>query len=172
MGVSVPDLLAHLQSSGLRDIAGARVSARVPLSSSLINRLVAEALQGTTAPVRAVDVRPSKGDRFELVITLTWPFVPPLKAVFTVEQQPQFPGAPVLVLGWSLLGAAGAFASRVVTALDKLPPGVRLEPNRVLLDIPVLAGGGPAAPVLPYLRSLELHTADDRAVLEIQLAID
>lgn len=68
MSVPVWDLFAHLQSSGLRDIAGSRVSARIPVSSSLINQLVAEALRGTTAPVRAVDVRPKRGDQFDLVI--------------------------------------------------------------------------------------------------------
>jgi hypothetical protein len=172
MGVSVPDLLAQLQSSAFRDIAGARASGRIPISSALINRVVAEALQGTKAPIRAIDVRPKNGDQFDLVITVTWPFVPALKGSFTVEQQPKFPGAPVVVLRWSLLGAAGALASRVFNAFGKLPPGVRLEPDRLLLDIPMLVGPGLAASALPYVRSLELHTADDRAVLDIEVAVE
>ena len=171
MDASLSELAAQLQSSGFRDIAGARVSARLPVSSSLITRLVAQARVGSTAPVRAVDVRPKPGDQFDLVLTLTWPFVPPLTAVFIVEQQPQFPRAPVLVLRWSLLGAVGALASRVINAFDKLPPGVRLEPDRVLLDIPALAGRGPAGSVLPYVRRLELHTADDQAILDIELGV-
>lgn len=171
MDAFVSELWAQMQGSGLRDLAGARVSARIPVSRSLINRLVAQALQGSTMPVRAVDVRPRPGDQFDLVITLTWPFVPPLTAAFTVERQPQFPGAPVLMLRWSLLGAAGALASRVISALDRLPQGLRLESDRLLLDIPVLAQRGPAASVLPYLRGLELHTAADQAVLDIELGV-
>lgn len=171
MDASVSELFAQLQSSGFRDIAGARVSARIPVSSSLLDRLVAQALQGSTAPVRAIDVRPKADDQFELMITLAWPFVPPLKAAFVVERQPQFPGAPVLVLRWSLLGAVGALASRVINAFDTLPPGVRLEPDRVLLDIAVLAGRGSAASVLPYVRSLELHTTDDHVVLDVELGV-
>ena len=147
---SFRELLAHLQSSAFQDLAGSRVSARVPVSRSLLNRLVAHALQGTTTPVRQVDIRPRDGDRLDAIVTVSWPFVPPLKVAFAVDGQPQFPAPPVLVLRWSALGGLGAIASRLIAALHRLPPGVRLDGDRLELDI-ARAGrpiaGGAAAPL-------------------------
>src|SRR6266481_2802287 len=138
MAVNGAELLTILKSSSFRDIAGSRVSARVPISRSLANRLVAQALQGTSTPVREVDVRPHAGDRFDLVLTLSWPLVPPLTVEVAVAQQPTFPASPVLVFRWSLLGAVGALASRVIASLDRLPAGVKLEGDRLLVDISVV----------------------------------
>lgn len=171
MDAFTSQLLAHLQSTAFRDIAGSRVTARIPVSGSLVKMLVAHALEGATGPVREFDIRPHEGDRFDVLVTLSWPFVPPLKVVATVEQQPQFPASPVLVLRWSLLGALGLLAARVIASLGKLPAGVRLDGDRLALDIPALAAGGPAVTVLPYVKALELHTIDDHVVLDVELEI-
>jgi hypothetical protein len=161
------DLLA----SSFRDIAGSRVSARIPVSRSLLNHLVAHALQGTTMPLRQVDIRPREGDELDAVVTVSWPFVPPLKVAIAVDRQPQFPASPVLVLRWSLLGGLGAIASRLISALVRLPAGVRLDGDRLELDIPVLAARSPAAPLLPWVRTVELHTAADRVILVADLEV-
>jgi hypothetical protein len=153
------------------DLAGSHVSARIPVSRALLNRLVADALAGRRIPVRSVDIQPRAGDRFDAVVTMSWPFVPALTVSFVVEQQPGFPASPQLVLRYSFLGAVGAFASRLVGALDRLPDGVRLDADRLLLDIPALAAGSPAAMMMGYVKALELHTLDDRAVIDLELAI-
>ena len=153
------------------DLAGARASARIPVSRALLNRLVTDALGGGSTPVRAVDIRPRAGDQFDVVITVSWPFVPPLRATFTVDQQPSFPASPLLVLRWSFLGAAGAIASRLITSFDRLPAGIRLDGDRLLLDIPVLASRWSSAAMLGYVKALELHALEDRAVIDVELAI-
>jgi hypothetical protein len=165
------ELLAHLQSSAFRDIAGSRVSARIPISRALLNQLVAQALRGRTTPVRQVDIRPRDGDQLDAVVTVSWPFVPPLKVAIAVDRQPQFPGPAVLVLRWSALGGLGAIASRLITAFGRLPAGVRLDGNRIELDIPVLAAQSPAAALLRFVRGLELHTVADRAVVAVDLEV-
>jgi hypothetical protein len=164
-------LLTDLHASAFRDVAGSRASARIPVSRALLNRLVAEALAGSSTPVRAVDIRPRAGDQFDVVITVSWPFVPPLKAAFTVDQQPRFPASPVLVLRWSFLGAVGSLAARLIASFDRLPAGIGLDGDRLLLDIPVLAAHSSAASMLAYVKALELHTLDDRAVIDVELAI-
>ena len=164
-------LLAHLRSSAFRDIAGSRVSARIPVARSLVNMLVAHALEGTTTPVRGVDVRPHEGDRFDVLVTLSWAFVPPLKVAVTVERQPQFPASPVLVLRWSLFGAVGVLASRLIASLGRLPAGIRLDGDRLELDIPTLAAREPAVTLLPFVKALQIHTSDDHVVLDVELEI-
>jgi hypothetical protein len=134
--------------------------------------LVRAALGETSPHVRDVDIQPRAGDAFDVLVTVSWPFVPAIKVSFAIERQPQFPASPVLVLRWSLLGAVGAFASRFIASLDRLPAGVRLDGDRLLLDIPQLAERTAAASWLPYLRSLELHTVEDRFVLDLELEID
>jgi hypothetical protein len=167
----VSELLADLQASAFRDVAGARVSTRVPVSRALLNRLISQMLKGTKTPVREVDIRPREGDEFEAVVTVSWPFVPPLKVSVALERQPQFPASPQLVLRWSLAGGLGAIAAFLVGAADRLPPGIRLDGDRLVLDIPVLAAGTPAAAVLPYVTNLQVHTLADRLVVDVDLAI-
>jgi hypothetical protein len=165
------ELLAHLQSSAFRDVAGSRVSARIPVSRPLLNGLIAHALQGTTTPVKQVDIRPRDGDQFDAMVTVTWPFVPPLKVAIAVDRQPQFPAPAVLALRWSALGGLGAIASRLIAALKQLPAGLRLDGDRLELDIPVLAAQSPAAAALRYVRGLEVHTAADRVVIVVELEV-
>jgi len=62
MDVKIAEILTSLTSSGFRDIAGSRASARIPISRSFANRLVAQALQGVSSPVRDVDLRPHAPD--------------------------------------------------------------------------------------------------------------
>jgi len=133
--------------------------------------VVSSALGETSSHVRDVDIRPRAGDAFDVLITVSWPFVPTIKVGFAIERQPQFPASPVLVLRWSLFGGVGAFASRFVASLDRLPAGVRLDGDRLLLDIPRLAEKASGASWLPYVRSLELHTVEDRFVIDAELEI-
>ena len=70
-------VLKDLESSGYHDLAGTRASARIPVSRALVNRVVADALRGSSAPIRHIDVQPRSGDRFDITIAVTWPFVPP-----------------------------------------------------------------------------------------------
>jgi hypothetical protein len=94
-----------------------------------------------------------------------------LTATFTIDQQPSFPASPLLVLRWSFLGGLGAIASRLIAAFDRLPHGVRLDADRLVLDIRALAARSPAATAIGYVTALELHTLDDRAVIDLELAI-
>jgi hypothetical protein len=153
------------------DFAGAHGSARIPVSRALLNRLVADALTRTTSPVRSVDIRPRAGDQFDAVVTVSWPFVPALTVTFTIEQQPTFPDSPILVLRWSFAGALGALASRLLSSFDRLPDGIRIEGDRLLLNLPLLAVQSPLAPMLGCVKALELHTLDERAVFEVELAV-
>jgi hypothetical protein len=168
------ELFAHLRSTGFQDLAGSHITARVPIARALLNHLVAHALKGKQTPVRAVDVQPLPDDRFELTVTPSIPFVPALKITVVVAQQPRFPESPVMVLRWSLFGGLAAIASRFTDSLQgKLPAGVLLEGDRIVLDIPVIAERAAADGVqlLLLVRRIELHTVADRAVIDVDIAV-
>jgi hypothetical protein len=144
---------------------------RIPVARSLVNAVIEQALKGRNAPVKTIDVQPRDGDRMDVIVGVTWPFVPVLTVGVTIERQPAFPASPILVLHWSLLGAVGALASRFLKGFDRLPPGIKLEGEFVVLDLPVLAAGSPAAAALPFVKSLQIHTEEGRLVLEADLEI-
>jgi hypothetical protein len=164
-------LLAELRGNGFRDLAGTHVSASVPVSAALLNRVIADALAAGGAPVQSIDVQPRAGDRIDVVIKVTWPFVPALTARLTIEQQPVFPASPRLTLRWSFLGAVGAFGSRFVSSLARLPDGIHLDADRLVVDIPAAAAHSPAAELLPYVNRLEVHTLDDRVLIQFELEV-
>ena len=119
------------------------------------------ALTDSGAPVQSIDVQPRAGDQLDVVIKVTWPFVPALTARLTIEQQPVFPESPRLTLRWSFLGAVGALGSRFVSSLVRLPDGIHLDADRVVLDIPAAAAHSPASELLPYVQRLD-STLDNR----------
>jgi len=173
MAPNVSDILNDLQRGGLRDIAGAHVFAHVPVSPALINRLAAQAIDGHRA-VKRVEIHPRPGDRFDVIVTLAWALVPPLTIAVAVDRQPEFPSSPTLVLRWSFAAGLDAIASQFTGSLnDRLPPGVRLEGDRVLIDIRALAARHPPlAQALPHIVSLGLRTTDDRAVVDVEWRVD
>lgn len=144
---------------------------RIPVARSLVNAAIAQALKGRSVPVKSVDVQPHDGDRMDVIVAVTWPFVPALTVGVTIERQPAFPASPILVLHWSLLGAVGALASRFLKGFDRLPPGIRLEGEFVVLDLPVLVAGSPIAAALPFVKSLQIHTIEGRVVLEADFEV-
>jgi hypothetical protein len=171
LNANISELLASLQHSSFKDIAGSRASVRIPVARSLVNAFIAQALKGRSVPVTSIDVQPHDGDRIDVIVGVTWPFVPALTVGVSIERQPVFPASPILVLHWSLLGAVGALASRFVKGFNRLPPGIRLEGEFVVLDLPVLAAGTPVAAALPYIRNLQVHTIEGRLVLEADLDV-
>jgi hypothetical protein len=170
--VDLNQLFSDLQTTAFKDIAGASVSARVPIAASLLSRIAGDALRATPLPIRAVDIRPHAGDRLDVVVTLTWPLVPPLTIPVTIERQPDFPDSPVLLLRWSFLGRLGAMALHFTRALDRLPAGVRIERDRLALDLSTLAAHTGAAPLLRHVKRAALHTTEDHAVVEVDLLVD
>ena len=163
MAIASEGVIRHLRSCERMEVRP---------DTSAIREIIDDALKGRNTPVRKLDIRPRAGDQFDAVVTVTWPFVPALTATFTIERQPAFPASPVLALRWSFLGGVGAIASRLMRSFeDKLPAGIRLDGDRLLLDLSVLAAGSPAAPFIGYVRALELHTLADRVVIDVELAI-
>jgi hypothetical protein len=168
MDAALSSLLDELRRTRFRDLSGARVAAHIPISAPLLDRIVADALRTRKTPVRHVDVRPLAGDRFDLVVTTTWPLVPPLTVTIAVDRQPSFPDSPLLVLRWSLPLGLGTIASMFAGRIRSLPDGVRLEADRIVIDVAALAHRSGAADVLPFIRSLEFHSTTDAAIVDAE----
>ena len=170
MAVTEPPLsrvLERLRASGFRDLAGARVTASLPLSEPLLNAIVAAVLPRGGA-VRSVTVQPQDQNRVAVRVKLTKPdFLPPLSATLAIERQPVLPQAPQLVfrvLGLpGLLRLAGPFLS--VGTL--LPPGIGLQGDLLIVDLAALLAQHGAGDLFGYVERVELRSEGGRLILDL-----
>ena len=163
-------ILRSLQSSGFRDVAGARVSADIPVSERLINELVAASMPAHV-PVREAHVRPEPGDRFSVRLIPKSGFLPALTIKLLIERQPEFPGSPELVLRMASLGGLLGIASAAFPIAQMLPPGVRLDGEHIHVDLRAMAAQRGAADLVQYIRLLRITTDDGRATVHLEAAL-
>ncbi len=81
-------------------------------------------------------------------------FLPPVRIRLTIERQPDLPASPILVLRMVLEGVA-ALAGPVLRFLEGLPPGVRLEKDRLYIDLATLLRHYGAEAALSFVTALE-----------------
>ena len=98
-------------------------------------------------------------------------FLPAIRIRFAIERQPDLPASPILVLRMVLEGVA-ALASPALRFLEVLPPGVRLDHDRLHVDLATLLAQYGAADALSYLTALEVTTAAGRVIVSGRLQAD
>ena len=167
---SLFEILRHLQSTGFRDLSGARISGTVPVSERLIDEIVASAVR-PGGPVREVRVHPLPGDTFSVRVAPRASLLPSITLRLEIDRQPEFPTSPVLVLRMATMGGLFGLAAAALPIAGMLPPGVRLDGDRILVDLRAIAADRDAADLLEYVTGLQLHTEDGRVVLHVDLSI-
>jgi hypothetical protein len=148
-------LMRDVRAGHSSDLAGTRVACDISVSDRLINQVLAEKI-GHDAAVREVTVRPEPG-RARVTIKIARPsFLPPLSFVLTVEAQPQLPASPVLVLRVGMMPGVAALLGTGLSFMNVLPPGLRLEGDRLFVDVAAVLNDRGHGWVLPYLQSLNV----------------
>lgn len=163
------EILRQLQTTRFRDLAGARITAVTPVSEALVNQLIAASLPAN-APVRSVSIVPEAGDHFSVRIVAKAALIPAITLKLAVDQQPRLPGSPVLTLRMVTLGGFFGLASGVIAGM--LPPGIRLEGERILVDLRAMAAQHGASDLFDYLTDLQVHTDEGRVVLHVDAAVN
>lgn len=157
-------LLQQLQSTGFREISGTRLSATVPVSERLINEMIAATIPAG-GHVRDVQVRPEAGDRFSVRITPRASILPALTVKLQIERQPELPGSPVLVLRMATMG--GLFGLATAALPQMLPPGVRMEGDRIHVDLRSIAAQRGLADLLQFVKQLRVNTEEGRVIIQV-----
>ncbi len=164
----VAELLDNLRRTGFADLTGSRAAIDLAIPEALINRAVADALAGSEGRLRGVTVVIKPGYKFHLDLQLSRSIMPSIAIEAVLDRQPSLPDAPELVFRWrTFLPGLAALAGSAASFLAKLPPGVRLEADRVFVDIRPLLERAAAADLLPLLSELRLSTRDH--VLDLHL---
>ena len=167
---SLVRLLMRQQATGFEDLRGAEVSANVPISERLLNEFIQESLP-RSVPVRDLHVSPQAGDRFDVRARLgSSSFLPPLKLGVLIDRQPDLPASTILVLKLEM-GALMSLASPALRFFDALPRGIRVEGDRVYVDLAALLEPRGFGDYLQFVRRLEVHTVAGAVVATIQAGV-
>jgi hypothetical protein len=162
------EILRHLPTTQFRDLSGTCITANVPVSERLLNELVAAALP-PDAPVRTVAIRPEGGDRLSVRIEPKMAFIPAITLKLLIEAQPRLPESAVLILRMATLGGLFGLAGGAISGM--LPPGVRLDGERILVDLREIAATRGFSDVFAYLTALQVHSDEGRLVVHVEAGV-
>jgi hypothetical protein len=165
-------LLDDARAGRVPDVAGTRVSADLALSDRLVTRAAAGHLAGGKRPVREIRVRSERGRGRVDVKLAGFRFLPALGVTLEVDRQPEMPADPVLVLKWSMLGAAGVFAGALAGFFNILPPGFRLAGDRLFIDLAVLLRLQGHGAALPWIHAVALSFEEGRIILHVDVHLE
>jgi hypothetical protein len=162
------ELLHRLRVDRFRDLAGSRLTTSIPVSEKLVNELIAASLP-PNAPVRSVAIRPEAADRFSVRIVPRAALIPAMTLQLAIERQPHFPGQAVLTMRMVTLGGLFGLASAVIAGF--LPPAVRLDADRIHVDLRALAAARGGSELFEYVTSLQIHSDGGRFIVNVDAAV-
>lgn len=151
-------------------MAGTQVSATIPISERLLNEIITAQLPAS-APVKEVQVQARAANTFVVRVRLARAsFLPPITLTLTVIRQPVFPDDPELILqvaGGGLISLAGT----AIGGLNIFPPGVRMEGDRVRVNVRTLLLQRDLGALLPFLQDLTVTTEERRVIVGLRAAV-
>jgi hypothetical protein len=152
--------LQALTGVALEEIPGASLDGELPLTEAVLDRLIARALP-PTAPVSDVHVEILDDDAFAVHLSLRGVrLLPRITVAAAILQQPDLPRSPLLVLRWSVpsLGPLARLASPLLSLFTQMPAGIRVEGDRVAIEIGELLRARGLGELLPLLTRLHVTT--------------
>jgi hypothetical protein len=163
-------LFADQQRDGFPDLVGSEGQAAVRVSERLLNAILSEQLGGSSS-IREVQLSPRAGNRLGVRLVLVKPsFLPPISFDVTIAKQPSLPDDPVLGLTLSGLGGLLRFAGLAAGFLNSVP-GVRMEGERVLIDLRAALARHGLTRVLDYVKDVAVGTEEGKLVVVFAAAV-
>jgi hypothetical protein len=171
--VNLRDIIRQRTGVELRDVAGSMLTGEIPLSDALVNRMLAERLVHH-AQVASVRVQAQQDDTVAIQVVPRARLMPALNVTARIERQPEFPHHPLLLLRWSMpaAGPLALFAAPVLAYFKAMPPGIRMDGDRVAVDLRELLHSRGLDEVIAFIRKLEVHTRPGGYVLRFEAGID
>ena len=167
-------LLREQRSGRFPDLAGGAAALTLPISDRLLTRVIAQAIaerSRASSPIGDLDIVVSPGDILTIRGRLANAPIPlKIEARLAIERQPQLPDSPILVVAIVSRGLLGMSAG-LLKYTDVLPPGVRFDDGRFIIDLRALAARYGAAELLSYLTELRVTTADRVIVVHARAAL-
>ena len=161
------EILERLRASRFTEVKGARASLSIPVSESFLNELIAAALPPGGA-LRDLQVRPQADNRLAVRARASrLDFLPPMSISVLIEQQPQLPDTPLVVKILSLPGLLSVAGS--LLSPSSLPPGIRLDRERVLVDVRQLLERRGLGEIVPLIERLHVSSEEGRLLVDVDI---
>jgi hypothetical protein len=162
-------IFERLRASGFAEVKGARASLVIPVSEPILNELITASLPAG-GPLRDLHVRPQAGNRLAVRARASrLDFLPPMTISLQIEGQPRLPDTPLVVRILSmpgLLSVAGSMLSP-----GSLPPGIRLERERVLVDVRQLLESRGLGEIVPLIERLQVSSEEGRLLIDVEIQV-
>ena len=163
-------LLTRQRERQFSDFAGALAVITLPISDRLLNEAVTEALP-PSAPVRDLQLTSLPGNRIRARFKVgAAAFLPAINLTFVIERQAELPRSPVLVLRMEM-GGLLSLAGPALRFLDALPPGVRVDHERIFVDIARLLAERGLSELLEYAEDVQVTTTDGAVVVAVRAGV-
>jgi hypothetical protein len=163
-------LFSRQRDRGFADFAGAHALVTLPISDRLLNEAITEALPAS-APVRDLQLTSRPGNRIGVRFKIAAAaFLPPVNLTLVIERQPELPRSAVLELRMEM-GGLLSLAGPALRFLDALPPGVRVEQDRILVDLATLLAQRGLAELLEFAEEIQVTTTAGAVVLGVRARV-
>ena len=162
------EILERLRASRFAEVKGARASLSIPVSGvapERADRGGAAAGEGRFATCRCGRRRATAWRCAARASRLD--FLPPVTISLQIEQQPQLPDTPLVVRILSLPGLLSVAGS--LLSPSSLPPGIRLDRERVLVDVRQLLERKGFGEIVPLIERLHVSSEEGRLLLDVDL---
>lgn len=161
--------LEQLRATRFAEIKGARLSLSIPVAERLLNELVGAALP-PSLPVRDVTIRPRASNTLQVRARVAkLDFLPPVTLTLDIDQQPRLPDTP---LGLRLRTFPGLAAlAGPLLSQKPFPPGVRLEGDRLFVDVAQLLDRAGLGDFVPLIERLHVATDEGRLIVEVDVRV-
>jgi hypothetical protein len=161
--------LEQLRATGFADVRGARLSLSIPISERLLNEVVVAAIPAS-APVRDVTVTPGPANRIQVRGRMAkLGFLPPMTVTLEIEQQPALPDTPLALRVRSFPGLTSMAGS--LLSPSTLPRGVRLDGDRLLVDVRQLLERAGYAELLPLIERMHVASEEGRLIVDLDARV-
>jgi len=164
------DPLRQVFGERLEALAGSVVSGEVPITAEIVNRLIAQKLATLDAPIAGAEVVVLEHDAFTVHVKPRAP-LPALRVDVVIDRQPELPEQPMVGMRWALrgLGPLAMLAAPFLASLKRLPAGVRLDGDRVWINVEELLRQRGLGEIVPLLTRARVTTKDRRFVIAFEL---
>lgn len=161
-------LLENQRTTNFSGLSGSDVRAAIRITTSLLNEALSAYVSSSSA-IRELTVQPRAGNRFDVHVKLSKALVPPINVTVAIERQPELPADPTLVLHLTGIGGLMRFLGPAINSFASgLPPGIRLDGDRVFVDLREVLRAYGEAELIAFAEEMAIGTDEGHAIVIVR----